>query len=297
MNQQLITKDEVPPEVAAAPAVRDAVLSMDVVIANANLLVISTNNDYKIGSEAVQRIMGALKRLEEERLSLTRPLDAAKKRLMDWFAGPKDRLEQAQSGLRKKLLAFDAEQKRIADEARKQAEAEERARREAAEREAAQQRAIAQREAERAAREAKERQDAEDKARREAEAARKAGDTAAAAIADEQARKERMERIRAENQREREIEEANERAREAEAEANRQVALPATATPVKVVGQARRQVAKFEILDPNKISDAFWVVDEKAVAAMVRAKGLDAQRVIGDGIRVWMEDDLSFRAK
>lgn len=296
-QQELITKDEMPPEVLAAPAVQAKITSNEVTISRANSLQVSTADDYRRGSELVQRMMGAIKELEEDRLSTTRLLDATKKRIMNWFAGPIGHLEEAQKQLRAKLIAYDTEQKKIAEAARKKAEEEERARVEAAERVAAEERRKIREAEENAAKEAELRRQAEEKAKREAEAARKSGDEAAAKEAEDQARRERMARIRADNQREAELEEARERARAADAEAARRVAPPPTQEPVKVAGQARRQIAKYKITDPTKINAAFMVPDEKAIGAYVRAKGKAATTAIGAGIEVWLEDDLSFRAK
>lgn len=296
-QQELITADEMPPEIVAAPAVRETVTSIDAIVSQASALVIASTEDYRTGSEAVQRLMGGIKRLEAERKSLTDPMNLAKERVMGWFRGPIGRLEAVQSDLRKKLIAWDAEQKRIQEEARRKAEAEERERKAAQEREAAELRRKAQEEQDRLAREAQERQAAEDRARREAEEARKAGDETAAKAAEDQARKERMERIRAENQRERELEESRERAAALEAEAAKPVVLPPVQAPVKVSGQARRQVWRYKITDPAKIKDEFWMLNEPLIASTVRTTKDKAQSIVGDGIQVWAEDDLSIRAK
>lgn len=297
MTQELISVNEVPPEVESRPATTMAISEGEKLIAQATAFQVTNPDTYREGSEVIQRLAGAWNSVEKERKYLKEPHDTAVKRLQAFFNKRLDAIADAKEIIRKKLLAWDAEQKRIADEARRRAEAEERQRKEAQEREAAELRRKAAEESERIASEARARQAAEDKARQDAEAARKAGDEQAAAAANEQARLERMERLRLENQQALQAEELNEQATAMEVQAAMPTVLPSTPTPLKVVGQSRRQVAKYEITDPNQINDAFWVLDDKGIAAMVHAKGADAALVIGKGIKIWLEDDLSFRAR
>lgn len=91
-------------------------------------------------------IVARKKAITEKRLDITRPLDAAKRAVMDFFAGPLDLLEQAEKALKGGMVTYERkERERIAAEQR------------AAEQRAAQERAEAERqarEAEVAAREA-----------------------------------------------------------------------------------------------------------------------------------------------
>lgn len=106
------------------------------------------------------------KEITEKRLEITRPLDAAKKAIMDFFAGPLDLLEQAERTLKGGMLEYERkERERIAAERR------------AAEEKAARERAEAERqarEAEEAARKAAQagNQEAAQQLAAEAEAAR-----------------------------------------------------------------------------------------------------------------------------
>lgn len=72
------------------------------------------------------------KRLEEERLAITRPIDESKKRIMDLFRKPLECLEQAEKLVSTAILTFNREQirKQEAEQARLRAEAEEVARKE-----------------------------------------------------------------------------------------------------------------------------------------------------------------------
>lgn len=78
---------------------------------------------YEIGAEALQTIKGRSKALDEQRLSITRPIDAAKTAVMNLFRGPLATLAQAETTIKRKLVAYDEEQRRLAEIERKNAEA------------------------------------------------------------------------------------------------------------------------------------------------------------------------------
>lgn len=69
--------------------------------------------------EDLQRIKKLAKDLDEQRKAITRPLDAAKARIMDLFRRPTQFLEDAERILKRACLAYDAEQ----DRKRREAEA------------------------------------------------------------------------------------------------------------------------------------------------------------------------------
>ncbi|MDH5511483.1 MAG: hypothetical protein OEZ32_14175 [Nitrospinota bacterium] len=98
-------------------------------VANVDI-TIHTVEDYRAAGEQLTRIKHAAKQLEDLRLSLTRPLDESKKRIMAMFARPKDDLAGAEARLKRGMVAFNAEQDRLRREAearlRAEAEAEER---------------------------------------------------------------------------------------------------------------------------------------------------------------------------
>ncbi|MDH5477807.1 MAG: hypothetical protein OEY50_05720, partial [Nitrospinota bacterium] len=102
-------------------------------------IVIHTADDYRAAGEQLTRIKHAAKQLEELRLSLTRPLDESKKRIMAMFARPKDDLDGAEAKLKRAMLAYNTEQDRIRREAeaRLRAEAEAEEKRQEAQRKAA----------------------------------------------------------------------------------------------------------------------------------------------------------------
>lgn len=92
---------------------------------------------YEAAGAELRDIAGKAKKLEETRLSLTRPLDESKKRIMDLFRGPLDRLKAAEELLRKAMLTFQAAEQEKARKQQEEAERRAREEREAAERAAA----------------------------------------------------------------------------------------------------------------------------------------------------------------
>jgi hypothetical protein len=230
---------------------------------------------YEVAGDELRSIVTRRKQIEELRLSITRPIDAAKARVMELFRGPTDRLGQAESLLRDEMTRYQREEREKAEAARREAEAK-----------AAAERA----EQERIAREAAE---AQRKAAAEAEAARKAGDAAAAKAAEEAAA---AERERAEAARE-QVELAD-------------IAPPtmiATIQP-KAAGVATRKTWKHEVTDFRALVLAaaeraktgddfllgFLLPNDKALGTA--AKSMQAKLKI-DGVRVYAEEGLSVRRK
>jgi hypothetical protein len=120
---------------------------------------IDSNEMLTMAGDELRAIVGRKKQIEELRMSLTRPLDESKKRIMDLFRSPTDRLEQAESLLRKGITAYQQAERAKQEAARREAEEKQRQEREA-------QRKL------------------EEAARLEAEAARASGDLEAAEAAE-----------------------------------------------------------------------------------------------------------------
>lgn len=97
--------------------------------------------DYKIetaeqrenASKIGQKVNGLTKKLEDERMNQTRPIDAAKKAIMDLYAPYTQVCQKITDTIKNACRIYDAEQRRIADEAARKA-------REVAEAEAAKER-------------------------------------------------------------------------------------------------------------------------------------------------------------
>lgn len=231
---------------------------------------------YALAGEELRDIATKAKQLEETRLSLTRPIDESKRRIMDLFRGPLDRLKEAEGLLRQSMLTWKrAEDERIR---KAQEEAERKAREEA------------QRlEAERRAAEEKERA-----ARAEAEAAMKAGDEAAFAAAAQAAEAAAAARE--------EAEEVAELAAVAPP-----VNLPAMSAP-KATGVSSRATWKAEVVSLAELVKgaaaglergddtllAYLQADTKALGQV--AKALKAQARI-PGVRVYAEESLAVRRR
>lgn len=79
---------------------------------------------FELGAEELRAIKSKLGQLDDQRKAITKPLDQAKAAVMDLFRGPVDLLTRAEGLIKGKLLAYEQEQRRIANEARQVAERE-----------------------------------------------------------------------------------------------------------------------------------------------------------------------------
>lgn len=147
-------------------------------------LTITSQEDLREAADELARIKGRIKDLTDMRMSITRPIDEAKKNAMAVFAGPTQVLEQAESILKATIGTYQAEQERIQREAQAAAEREARRQRDEAERQAQAAEAAARAEAERIQREADEKAAA---LKAEAEAAAASGNQEQAAALQAQA--------------------------------------------------------------------------------------------------------------
>src|SRR5690606_13534849 len=115
----------VPATEAALPELaREQISTSQNLIQLAEAQAVTDPVTYVSASALLQNMLGVHKKLETERLGITRPMDAAKERVMALFRPRLTALESAGKILRAKLTAYDAEQQRIADEARRKAGAQ-----------------------------------------------------------------------------------------------------------------------------------------------------------------------------
>lgn len=147
-------------------------------------LTITSPEDLREAADELARIKGRIKDLTDMRMSITRPIDEAKKNAMAVFAGPTQVLEQAESILKTTIGTYQAEQERKAREAQAAAEREARRQRDEAEAKAREAEAKARAETERIQREADEKAAA---LQAEAEAAAASGNEEQAAALQAQA--------------------------------------------------------------------------------------------------------------
>lgn len=111
-----------PPEAANAAALAEQAYEI------ALAYEIDSAGMYTAAGDELRSIATRKKEIDELRLSLTRPLDESKKRIMDLFRAPVSRLEEAEGLLRKGMLTW--KQKEDARIAAERAEAERKAREE-----------------------------------------------------------------------------------------------------------------------------------------------------------------------
>jgi hypothetical protein len=92
----------------------------------AKTLEIRTAGDMVIASDQLQRLKGIARQIEDQRKAITKPLDDAKKSVMDYVKKPLDALTQVETALKDGILAC---QKHLDDERRlEEAREEQRAR-------------------------------------------------------------------------------------------------------------------------------------------------------------------------
>lgn len=136
---------------------------------------IESNDDFSLAADELKTIKSKQKTLEDQRTSITGPLNAATKAVNDLFRGPAELLTRAEGALKAKMLTWQRKVEAEAAEARRVAEEAARAQREAAEAEARKLAEVAQAQAAEAAK------------------AQEAGNAQAAAIAEAAAQRARDE--------------------------------------------------------------------------------------------------------
>lgn len=112
---------------------------------------VATADDYSLAADELRAIKTRAKAIEDQRTGITGPINKALKAINDLFRGPAELLERAEAVLKRKMLAYDQEQERIAAENRKRAEEAAAAERRRIEEQAAEARRQAQAAAEQAA--------------------------------------------------------------------------------------------------------------------------------------------------
>lgn len=103
------------------------------IVKEAQGIVIKTQADYIIAGELRKRIKGKIKEIDERRKSLTLPLDGVKKSIMAMFNPMLELLEKGVARIDNGVIAYSEEQDRKAREAQAKADEEARKEREKAE--------------------------------------------------------------------------------------------------------------------------------------------------------------------
>lgn len=256
-----------PPELSKATQIAEQAYAVAVEVQ------IDSTEMYELAGSELRTIATRKKQIEDLRFSITRPMDEAKKRVMDLFRVPLERLEDAEKLVRGGMVTFQRAERDKAEQARREAEEAARIERE---RLAAEQRA-----AEESARQARE----------AAEAAAKAGDAEAAALAAEEAARAEAEAEHAQFT--------------AELAEIAPVTLPAVEQP-KAAGISTRQTWKAEVADfaalviaageaaKNGDTTLLGYLEPNASALGQVAKALKGQARI-PGVRVYPVDGLTVR--
>lgn len=72
------------------------------------------NNDaYTFAGEHLKKVKSISAEIDEKRKSMTKPLDEAKKKIMDFFKTPLDKLARVESNIKNAMLTFQREQEDI----------------------------------------------------------------------------------------------------------------------------------------------------------------------------------------
>lgn len=250
-------------------------------LANAKDFTVDSQELLDAAGDDLRAIKTLAAQVEEQRTSITVPLNAALKAVNDLFRPAKTYLEEAERVLKGAMVTYTDEQARIAREARLRAEEQARQERERAEAE--------RREQERAAREAAE------EAQRQAAAAAEAkarGDAAAAAAAEEAQRQASAAAAAAEAQ-----------AQAAEVTAA-VVAVPPAAEPArKVAGISTSKAVDFEVTDLHALVK--HVADHPELLALIAADAVKLRAYVKSmghntklpGVRVFDKTVMSARGR
>lgn len=120
--------NDVANDLTSKPEVREIIQTTDTLLAVGTSYAVVTAADYQVAGEELKRVKDAQKKLDELRRGMTRPLDAAKKAIMDFFRGPEEKLARAEAGIKRAMLTYSQAEEKKRREA--QARAEEAARKE-----------------------------------------------------------------------------------------------------------------------------------------------------------------------
>lgn len=89
----------------------------------AEAFIIDSPEMYEAAANELRDIKGKYDRIEAARLNITRPIDASKKAVMDFFRSPLEKLEKAGKLIKASMLTYQQAEQKKADDARREAEA------------------------------------------------------------------------------------------------------------------------------------------------------------------------------
>jgi hypothetical protein len=114
MNTTTLTLQQ--PDQAAMARTADSALAM------VESFEVNDATTYELAADELTTIKRKASQLDDQRKAITKPLDDAKKAVMDLFRGPLDLLTRAEGILKGKMLTYQQEEQRKATEARLSAE-------------------------------------------------------------------------------------------------------------------------------------------------------------------------------
>lgn len=302
MENTQVLMDPLPPE-ADKPEVKQAFIQSNDLALRYEDFEIETVEAWNDCATDLKLVMGQKKTLYNVRVGITRPMDAAKQKIMDLFQGPMHRLELAEANIKMAMVRYKDEQDRIA---REQARIE----RERAEKEAERLREEA-RKADEAAADKERKRLAEEQRKADERAAierQRIDEEKAAAKSEEDQRRVREQEEAASRRREDEQNrlhqdrlnaEAEQRERTARAESLEARADMKTTAPVapatpKTSGISTRKKWCFEITNKELVPDQYKTIDERKIRGVVQALKGDADI---PGVRVYAETIMSAGTK
>lgn len=110
------------PDIASDPEVKALAAQTESLLAVGTNYRVTSAADYEVAGLELKRVKDAQKKLDDLRKSMTRPIDAAKKAIMDFFRGPEQKLATAESGIKRAMIGYSEEQDRIRREAQRKAD-------------------------------------------------------------------------------------------------------------------------------------------------------------------------------
>lgn len=114
MNQ--IAKETLAPESEASETAQQYEAQSRDLLTMAKQFEISTADDYERANESLKGIIIKKRELDERRKAITRPIDDAKKRIMDLFQPALKYLEDAEQTIKRDMLVWNREQERLRQE-------------------------------------------------------------------------------------------------------------------------------------------------------------------------------------
>lgn len=111
-----------PPSYEADPEVQELQRETEAIVARAAEFAVATAEQYSAAGVDLTRIKAAQKKLDLIRTKITRPMDAAKKAVLELFRAPAEKLANAEAMIKRALVKYQAEQDRLRQEEQRRAD-------------------------------------------------------------------------------------------------------------------------------------------------------------------------------